>query len=221
MLRREQAKSSFGLRRTGSGIYQYGAGVYQYGSGVGQYGSGVTPYGGMQPFGGIRRLLVGMPLRRMGGSGIGDLFKKGVKSVKSYFKKEAPGLAKAAASIASTAASDLASGKSLRDVGKSAASQAGTIAREKALGAVPEQYRGYAEAGLNKGVSFIKSKRGGNAPLRAAKGELSAAQLGYLKKRAERLPNDAAPVFDRHELRMMSNIIEGKQIIGSGMKRLQ
>lgn len=222
VLRREKVGSSTGLRRTGAGIYQYGAGIYQYGAGITSYGGGVTAYGGgITPYGGLRKLLVGTPLRRMGGSGIGDLFKKGVKAVKKYFKKEGPGLAKAAASIASSAVSDAVSGKSLKDVGMSVGKQVGSIAREKALGIVPEQYRGIAEKGIEKGVSLTKKKIGGNAPLRAAKGELTAAQLGYLKKRAERSPMDAAPVFDRHELRMMSNIIEGKQIIGSGMKRAQ
>ena len=224
MLRREQQLISTSLRRTGGGIYQYGAGIYQYGAGttpygggIMQYGSGVTPYGGAS----MKAVLAKVPLRRMGGAGITDLFKKGIKNVKKYFKKEGPGLAKAAASIASSAVSDAVSGKSLKDVGKSVGSQVGSIAREKALAVVPESYRGIAEKGLDKGVAYAKKKVGGNAPLRAAKGELTPAQLGYLKKRAERSPNDAAPVFDRHELRMMSNIIEGKQILGSGMKRAQ
>lgn len=205
MLRRERTQLHSMLRRQGGGgIYQYGAGITPYGSGIYQYGAGITSYGG---------------LRRMGGSGITDLFKKGVKKVSGFFKKEGPGIAKSLATKAASAATDYAQGKSITDIGKSLGSQALDKASSMAMSRVPDALKPFAETGIKAARSKTGlGMRGGTSPLRPAKGELSAGQLKYLKNRADRKPNDAAPVFDRHELQMFGNIIQGKQIIGSGMK---
>ncbi len=223
MLRREQKKAKSVLRRhAGAGIYQYGAGVTSYGGGIYQYGAGVTPYGGMCMTGYGRILSSAVPLRRMGGSGIKDFFKKGVKKIKSYFKKEGPAIAKSLASTAASAAMDYSQGKSIKDIGKSLGTQALDKASAAAMSRVPEQFKPVAEAGIKKARSKTglgTSQYGGTSPLRPAKGELSSGQLKYLKARADRKPNDSAPVFDRHELQMFGNIIQGKQIIGSGMKQ--
>ena len=205
MLRREQSKLKSALRRQGgAGVTPYGGGIYQYGAGIYQYGAGITSYGG---------------LRRMGGSAIGDFFKKGVKKVKGYFQKEGPSIAKSLASKAASAATDYAQGKSIKDIGKSLGSQALDKATSTAMSRVPDALKPFAETGIKTARAKTGlGMRGGTAPLRPAKGELSSSQLKYLKQRADRRPNDAAPVFDRHELQMFGNIIQGKQIIGSGMK---
>ena len=222
MLRREHSKLQGALRRhAGAGIYQYGAGIYQYGAGTSSYGGFQPPSaGGVTPYGGYA--LSKVPLRRMGGAGIAELFKKGVKKIKSYFKKEGPAIAKSLASTAASAAMDYSQGKSITDIGKSLGTQALDKASAVALSRVPEALKPVAEVGIKKARSKTglgTSQYGGTAPLRAAQGELSAGQLKYLKRRADRKPNDATPVFDRHELQMFGNIIQGKQIIGSGMKQ--
>jgi len=212
MLRREQSKLKSALRRQGgAGVTPYGGGIYQYGAGVTPYGGGIYQYGaGANPYG---------KLRRMGGSAIGDFFKKGVKKVKGYFKKEGPGIAKSLASKAASAATDYAQGKSIKDIGKSLGSQALDKATSAAMSRVPDALKPFAETGIKTARTKTGlGMRGGTSPLRPAKGELSSGQLKYLKQRADRKPNDAAPVFDRHELQMFGNIIQGKQIIGSGMK---
>lgn len=211
MLRREQSRLHSMLRRhAGAGIYQYGSGIYQYGAGTTPYGGGIIPYGGCS--------MGATPLRRMGGAGIADFFKKGVKKIKSYFKKEGPSIAKAVASTAGEALTGLAKGQSVRQVGSQIADKAAAAAIKQ----VPASLQPIAEAGIKKArakTGLGTSQYGGTSPLRPAKGELSAGQLKYLKQRSERKPNDQPPVFDRHELQMFGNIIQGKQIIGSGMRQ--
>lgn len=216
-MRRSQEKLKSPMRRMGSGIYQYGTGFrgIQDGTGVTPYGGGITPYGGAI-FGS------GTPLRRMGGSGIKDLFRKGIKSIKNYFKKQGPTLAKAVVSTAAEAASGLLSGKSPKEVAGSVADKAASAAIKQLSGTkVGSIAAPLAESAYQKGKKKIGLGRqmGGTSPLRPAAGELSAGQLRYLQKRAQRDPADKPPVFDRHELQMFGNIIQGKQIIGGGMMK--
>lgn len=70
------------------------------------------------------------------------------------------------------------------------------------------------------GVSNFGGKRGGNFSNSAASpGDLNKQQLQQLQNLKAKDPYSEVPVFDRHSLNLLTNVIQSKQIVESESKK--
>jgi hypothetical protein len=86
-------------------------------------------------------------------------------------------------------------------------------AKKKAAGL---NYYGQGIANFGAGVNYF----GGNFSNSAASpGDLNSAQLQQLREMKQADPYGEAPVFDRHSLNLLSNVIQSKQILETEQKK--
>lgn len=231
----------------GGALYPFGGASYPFG---GALGFGVIPAGGADsPFGGAMVSTTGMgrqlfsrpkpyidDLRRvymlptryqLYGGGVLDSFKAGakrlMKSGKEMFssavKKAIPQAKQMGRQLGSqaldTAEKEL--GRQLRDLTITAKHKVGSKAGRAAI----DQLSSLGSTQLSRGSQAIRKVAGMGSGVASEAGQLSAKQVRALTQpKGAVASQEVAPTMDTHEVRLMRNIVEGKRIVGRGLKKM-
>jgi hypothetical protein len=161
------------------------------------------------------------------GGGVVDAFKAGVKrlarSGKDLFssaaKKAMPGLKRAGRQMGSQAL-DIAekeASRQLRDLTISAKHKVGSRAGRAAI----DQLSMAGTKQLARGSQALRKVAGMGSGVASEAGQLTARQVKALTQQKGAVASqEVAPTMDTHEVRLLRNVVEGKRIVGRGLKKM-
>lgn len=228
----------------GGALYPFGGGVIPTGSGITPFGGALYPFGGAaistsgmgralysrpKPYSDDLRKVYMLPTRyQLYGGGVLDSFKSGAKRLMSKGKDLFSSAAKKAKTKGISMGREMGSqalgmaekeaGKRLRDLTISAKHKTSGIPGAKAG---IDFLSGKASTGLSKGSSRLRQVAGMGSGVASEAGTLTQKQINALTmKKGAVATQEVAPTMDTHEVRLLRNVVEGKRIVGRGLKKM-
>jgi hypothetical protein len=227
----------FGVIPTGSGMTPLGRGLYPFGSGLYAFGGAAISTTGMgralysrpKPYSSELRRVYMMPTRyQMYGGGVLDSFKAGAKRLVSKGKDLFSSAAKKAKTKGLQLGKDI--GKQALDMGEKEAGKRLrdlTITAKHKTSGIPGAKAGIdmlssqGSSALSKGSSKLRSVAGFGSGVASEAGRLTDKQVRALTmQKGAAAMSEVAPSFDQHEVRLLRNVVEGKRIVGRGLKKM-
>lgn len=221
----------FGVIPTGGALYPFGGALYPFGGNViSTTGMGRELYSRPKPYNEELRHVYAMPTRyQLYGGGLVDTFKAGAKRLLSQGKDMLSSAAKKAKSRGIKMGREMGSqalgmaekeaGKKLRDLTISAKHKTSGIPGAKAG---IDLLSGKASTGISQGSSKLRSIAGFGSGVASENGQLTQKQVRALTmKKGAVATQEVAPTMDTHEVRLLRNVVEGKRIVGRGLKKMQ
>jgi hypothetical protein len=164
----------------------------------------------------------------MYGGGVLDSFKAGAKRLVSKGKDLFSSAAKKAKTKGLQMGKEL--GKQALDMGEKEASKRLrdlTITAKHKTSGIPGAKAGIdmlssqGSSALSKGSSKLRSVAGFGSGVASEAGQLTQKQVRALTmKKGAVATQEVAPQFDTHEVRLLKNVVEGKRIVGRGLKKM-